>query len=161
MEDEHILDFQGNYQLNLKMAGFGKRLLAFVIDRLILFFFISFFLGFVEKFNLNNPDSIYILSLGFLGFGLVFLLYHPIMEATKFQGSIGKIILKLRVVDLNGQRVSFLRAVGRNMGKILSQFTFFIGYLMPLWTEKKQALHDIIAECYVGEVTNDRTITNW
>jgi uncharacterized RDD family membrane protein YckC len=53
------------------------------------------------------------------------------------------------VTDLNGQRISFGRATGRYFGKMLSSAVFHIGYLMAAFTEKKQALHDILAKCLV------------
>jgi uncharacterized RDD family membrane protein YckC len=49
------------------------------------------------------------------------------------------------VTDLEGRRIGFGRATGRYFAKILSSLTLFIGYLMAGFTEKKQALHDMIA----------------
>jgi uncharacterized RDD family membrane protein YckC len=51
----------------------------------------------------------------------------------------------LTVTDLEGRRIGFGRATGRYFAKILSSLTLFIGYMMAGFTEKKQALHDIIA----------------
>ena len=53
------------------------------------------------------------------------------------------------VTDLHGNRVSFGRATGRYFAKIISSIILFIGYLMIAFTEKKQGLHDIIAETLV------------
>ena len=44
-----------------------------------------------------------------------------------------------------GRRIGFGRAVGRELAKIVSALTFLIGYLMAAFTERKQALHDMIA----------------
>ena len=62
--------------------------------------------------------------------------------------TIGKRVLGLQVVDLSGQRVTFKRATGRFFGKILSSPLCF-GFIMAAFTEKKQALHDILAGCLV------------
>ncbi|MCK5087480.1 MAG: RDD family protein, partial [Melioribacteraceae bacterium] len=43
------------------------------------------------------------------------------------------------------------RATGRFFGKILSGLIFNIGYIMAAFTERKQALHDILANCLVVE----------
>jgi uncharacterized RDD family membrane protein YckC len=72
-------------------------------------------------------------------------LYFAIMESSARQATLGKSIMGLRVTDLNGNRISFGRASGRYFAKIISDFTFFIGYIMAGFTEKKQALHDMIA----------------
>ena len=57
--------------------------------------------------------------------------------------------LQLQVTDMDGNRISFMRATGRHFGKIISNMTILIGYIMAGFTERKQALHDIIAGCLV------------
>ncbi len=76
-------------------------------------------------------------------------LYYSLMESSAWQGTLGKKALGLRVTDLQGNRVSFGRATGRFFARIISSFTLLIGYIMAGFTEKKQALHDIIASCLV------------
>jgi uncharacterized RDD family membrane protein YckC len=51
----------------------------------------------------------------------------------------------IKVTDLAGNRISFLRALGRYVAKIVSFAILLIGFLMVGWTEKKQGLHDMIA----------------
>ena len=53
--------------------------------------------------------------------------------------------LGLQVTDLEGRRISFGRASGRFFGKIISAMILYIGFMMAGFTEKKQALHDMIA----------------
>ncbi len=67
------------------------------------------------------------------------------MEASKYQGTIGKIALGLIVTDANGGKLDFTKALVRNLCKIISSLIFCIGYIMAGFTEKKQGLHDIIA----------------
>jgi uncharacterized RDD family membrane protein YckC len=58
--------------------------------------------------------------------------------------------LGLIVTDLQGQPVSFARASGRFFAKIITgMIPLGIGYIMAGFTEKKQALHDMIAGCLV------------
>ena len=57
--------------------------------------------------------------------------------------------LGLRVTTLDGRRISFARASGRFFGKMLSGLILYVGYIMAAFTERKQALHDILAECLV------------
>jgi uncharacterized RDD family membrane protein YckC len=47
--------------------------------------------------------------------------------------------------SLDGNRISFGRATGRFFAKIISAIILGIGYIMAGFTEKKQALHDILA----------------
>jgi uncharacterized RDD family membrane protein YckC len=76
-------------------------------------------------------------------------LYFAIFESSGLQGTPGKLALGLRVTDLEGKRIGFWRATGRNLGKIVSSVILFIGYLMAGWTKRKQALHDMMAGCLV------------
>lgn len=82
-------------------------------------------------------------------FLLAFLIYLTLMESSKLQASIGKIALGLKVVDEKGNQLKILRSFGRNMSKFLSLFTLFIGFMMAGWTSKKQALHDMVTNCYI------------
>jgi uncharacterized RDD family membrane protein YckC len=76
-------------------------------------------------------------------------LYHTLMECSGFQGTFGKKVLGLAVTNMAGQRISFARANGRYFGKILSGMIANIGFIMAAFTEKKQALHDILSDCLV------------
>ncbi len=76
-------------------------------------------------------------------------LYFAWMESSEHQATLGKMALGLIVTDLNDQRISFGRATGRFFAKIITNYTFFIGYIMAGFTEKKQALHDMIASTLV------------
>jgi uncharacterized RDD family membrane protein YckC len=72
------------------------------------------------------------------------------MESSQYQGTLGKMALGLIVTDLQGRPLSFARASGRFFGKIITgMIPFGIGYIMAGFTEKKQALHDMIAGCLV------------
>ena len=81
---------------------------------------------------------------------LIFLglqwLYFAGMESSERQATFGKAAMSLRVTDLEGRRLSFGHATGRFFAKIVSGLIpFAIGYIMAGFTEKKQALHDMIA----------------
>lgn len=77
------------------------------------------------------------------------VLYSTFMESSKFQATVGKLALGLIVTDLSGTKLDFSKALVRNLCKIISNFTLFIGYIMAGFTEKKQALHDMIASTLV------------
>ena len=92
---------------------------------------------------MTQPAPLVIVLLASLG-----CLYYTFFEASSWQATPGKRILKIYVTDLNGQRITFQRALIRNLARQISGI-FFIGYLMAGFTEKKQALHDIIASSLV------------
>lgn len=76
-------------------------------------------------------------------------LYFALMESGPWQATLGKKALGLVVTDLEGRRITFLRATGRYFAKWISTIILLVGYIMAGFTEKKQALHDIIASTLV------------
>ncbi len=64
-------------------------------------------------------------------------------------GTVGKLAVRIAVVDKQGQRLTIWRAVGRNLGKNLSVLIMCVGYLMVFWEPRRQALHDKMADTYV------------
>ena len=75
--------------------------------------------------------------------------YFAGMESSPMQATIGKWLVGIFVVDYAGHRISFARGTGRHFGKVLSYLILGIGFLMAGFTERKQALHDIMAECVI------------
>jgi uncharacterized RDD family membrane protein YckC len=71
------------------------------------------------------------------------------MESSTSQATIGKMLMGIKVTDMNGHRISFARASGRFFGKALSKLIVYIGFIMAAFTEKKQGLHDILAKTLV------------
>jgi uncharacterized RDD family membrane protein YckC len=55
----------------------------------------------------------------------------------------------VKVTDMEGQPVGFLKALLRHLSKFLSALILNIGFFMAGFTEKKQALHDKITGCLV------------
>ena len=89
---------------------------------------------------------------GLLIWGFIVLipwLYSAYQESSESQATIGKRMLGIRVTDLSGNRISFGQATGRHFGKILSSLICSIGFIMAGFTEKKQALHDMLASTLV------------
>ncbi len=80
---------------------------------------------------------------------LIWWLYYAIMESSPLQATLGKLAVGSIVTDLDGDRISFLKATGRHFGKLISALILCLGYLMAGFTERKQALHDLIAGCLV------------
>jgi uncharacterized RDD family membrane protein YckC len=89
-----------------------------------------------------------------LGSLLTFLItafYFVGYETSAKQGTWGKQIVGIKVTDLDGRPITTGQAVGRFFAKIISNLTCGIGYLMPLFTDRKQTLHDLICGCLALE----------
>jgi len=72
-------------------------------------------------------------------------LYFALMESSPRGATVGKMAMSLRVVDEQGNRISFGRATGRFFAKFVSGIILLIGYIMVAFTERKRALHDMMA----------------
>ncbi len=138
-------------------AGFWKRLAAFIIDNIIayvLLMIVMAFMGYSDK--LSNPATVVSAVLVMTACSmLIYALYWALFESSSLQATPGKMALGIKVTDMNGNRISFGRALGRNLGKIISGFTLNIGYVMAGFTVRKQALHDKMADCLVIDKNAD------
>jgi len=155
--------YAGKIQLNTQYAGFWKRFLAFCIDGTILIVVGIFFSTIITTVMISrvgtsgtDPKIIYIISTctHLTISSIIQLLYFTILESSHLQATPGKTALDIIVTDETGNRISFMQANGRFFAKTLSTITLFIGFMMVGFTERKQALHDIIAGTYVINKTN-------
>jgi uncharacterized RDD family membrane protein YckC len=72
-------------------------------------------------------------------------LYFALFMSSGWQATLGQRAVGVRVTDLEGRRISFARATGRYFASIVSDWTLGIGYLMMIWTKRKQTLQDMMA----------------
>lgn len=137
---------------NFVYAGFWLRLAALLVDTLLIVA-VSLAVGFTIEIVAGtigwNVEAIVGTSEEFGLFDVFSLilqwLYFAGMESSESGNTFGKRAVGIRVVDLQGQRISFGKATGRYFGKILSALIVLIGYFMAGFTARKQALHDMMA----------------
>jgi uncharacterized RDD family membrane protein YckC/Tfp pilus assembly major pilin PilA len=125
-------------------ASFWIRFGAYIIDSIILF--VVYMLSSVVLAVAASPGA------ALASFGLWVLvpyLYYAIFESANTQATPGKLAVGLRVTNEAGEPLGFGAATGRYFGKIVSSFTLLIGYLMVLFTERRQTLHDKMAGALV------------
>ena len=133
-------------------GGFWIRFVAYFLDGILLTIAFSIIAGIVGVGMIPaDPAKIdpaeFIANMGSVQLVAVVVtwLYFALMESSPRGATVGKMVLGLRVVDEQGNRISFLRATGRFFAKYISTIILFIGFLMAAFTERKRALHDIIA----------------
>lgn len=77
---------------------------------------------------------------------LIFIwLYSAVLESSAWRATLGKRLAGLEVVDLQGSPISFSRASARHAAKMLTILTVGLGFLTVALTDKRQALHDMMA----------------
>ena len=131
---------------NVVYSGFWKRFAAFIIDSVIVslvILILSAGMGFsVGIGGVGGPGAS---LLGILIAVAAPWLYWAGMESSKHQATIGKMALGMAVTDNFNNRLTFLRASARYSGKLLSSMTLLAGFIMAGFTQRKQALHDMLA----------------
>src|SRR5258706_2607979 len=123
-------------------AGFWRRLLAYLIDSVLLFGVqISVAAGVI----LMAPHDVRaIANLAPVSAALSWA-YFALMESSPLSATVGKLALGLYVTDSRGDPITFARASARYWLKIASTLTLMVGWLMAAFTPQKQGLHDVMA----------------
>jgi uncharacterized RDD family membrane protein YckC len=122
----------GAAHLATEYGGFWKRAAAWLIDSIV----VGAATGLLMTVTLG---------VGFIGIFFAHWLYEAAMLSSSWQTTLGKKALGMIVTDIEGRRLSFAHATGRHFAKWLSALTLCIGFIMAAFTEKKQALHDMVA----------------
>lgn len=146
--------------IQYETAGFGWRLLASRIDRFLLEFL--YFLLFLFVFPQDMFDKLNVVNFSiYLVLIIVYIAYPLMLEVFTNGQSIGKKVLKIKVIKLNGNALDmndyFTRWIYRFIDFAFSLGT--IGVISMVLTEKKQRLGDLIANTTVIKLTPDRIVT--
>jgi len=150
----------------MQLAGWWSRVAAALIDGFILGIpTVILFLVIVQpkvstdestiSVDVNNGRS-FVVQLISVAIGIV---YYGLMHSSESGQTVGKMALGIRVVTVDGGRLSRGRAVLRYMAwsGVVSLLTFFpeariyqlVDALWPLWDSRNQALHDKVAHSLV------------
>ena len=139
-------------------AGFLKRVAAYVIDSLIVGVAGTLVVGLVGGvigglLAVSGAFSEVTLVVIQLAANLLSIVltaaYYAWFHASHSMATPGKMAVGIKVVRLNGERISLARAIGRYVATILSGLILGIGFLMAAFTDRKQALHDMICDTLV------------
>ena|SRR5215472_11618038 len=135
--------------VSIQYAGLWTRIAAHLIDLLVASLLFSpfelalFYLSSLKwEAYVTNPR--YTIARCLVSM-TVWWLYAALTESSKRQATLGKRSVGVIVTDMRGDRISFRRATARFLGTFLCDLTGAVGYLMAGFTQRKQALHDLIA----------------
>ncbi|MEI6348724.1 MAG: RDD family protein [Bacteroidota bacterium] len=137
--------------LEVDYAGLGARLFATLIDLFIVYgslLIIEKLLILSNIININeiNHDAF---NYRYLIYIFAWILYNGILESSVYQATFGEQILKLKVIDLYGKRMGFIKATARCIYTIFSFLSFGLGIWYITLDPKKQSWHDLIVGSYV------------
>jgi uncharacterized RDD family membrane protein YckC len=117
-------------------ASFLRRLAACLIDGIILL---------VPSFFLTS-------FLTFSGCLVVWFLYSAVLESSHLQGTVGKYVMGIKVLDVEGNQLAFKAAFIRNF---IKYYIFFISFIFMFINERKQSLHDLACSSVVIKSDSD------
>jgi len=149
-------------------AGFWLRFGAWVIDYLILivpFTIISLSMGIgaamtqvLEQMKTDQAAALETYAAAFMPITYVIVVigfaYYTLFEASKWQATPGKMAVGIHVTDTQGRRLTLARSAGRNAVRLTNMLRIpvplpLICYLVAAFTERKQGIHDLLAQTYV------------
>lgn len=144
------LDYLDKDAPKLVYVGFVKRFLAAILDILVVgvvMFVLSTLRHFIYSITGGSidPEQLEVLIIPFM------ISYAALMESSKYQATLGKQALGIKVVGKDGERILPTRAAQRFVSKAISYIILLGGFLMIAITEKNQGLHDMITETFVVE----------
>ncbi|GEM_PF-1464566 len=135
----------------MKPANLVKRISAVFVDSLLL---IAISLGgLVLAVSLSqNPVETAMLSISFLVFTAIFYTLGQAYLTSELGGSIGKLVMGIKVVRGNGRHLTFKRAIFRvTIGQQLASSLLMLGYFWIFRDEKRRGWHDLAAQSEVVE----------
>ncbi|MGO9007259.1 MAG: RDD family protein [Beijerinckiaceae bacterium] len=144
----------------LRYAGFWIRLVAYIVDAVILWItnaivgaVIGLVIGLVigVAIGASSKETAVALAKGLASVAgiTIVVLYYVLFVSGPWQATPGKRLLGLHVITVPGQPVSGWRAFGRYLCYFVSALPVFIGFMMIGWTEQKKGIHDMICDTRV------------
>ena len=152
--------------LRVRVAGFWRRTIAGAVDGLVLastFATLSTLVAVVLRHPLPRvrqlgPDYVIDMAVnggtlaqaGLALFSVIGFLYFFLFTALRGQ-TLGKHLVRVRVIDAYGERPSMVRALARTLGYVPAVALLGLGVLWIAFDREKRGLHDWLADTYVVE----------
>lgn len=119
--------------LTFRYAGFWRRAAALIIDLTIMII----------------PSMIFGMAIPFVGGPILGLLFRPVFDASPIGASPGRALMGIKILSEQGTRLTLKQAYIRYFSFYLTLATLSLGFLMSLFNERRQTLHDMIAQTVV------------
>ncbi len=142
-------------------GGFWIRFVAYLIDALIVSIaavivagiLIAFLVGSGESFDDESTSPAVVIAVIVMIVAMIVAnwLYEALLTSSARGATLGKQALGLRIIRADGAQLSFGRATARYFLKVMITplVPLLIGYLMAAFTNRKRALHDVLADTLV------------
>lgn len=146
--------------VNAEYMGFWIRFAAFVVDRIITYVIAALIaagIGISRTSGQTEAVPAESISVAFDNINYSFLLlvwgvsttYGVLLTAMRGQ-TIGKMLLRIQVVDANGNIPPWHRVIAREvLGKFASEIIIWLGYIWIGFDQRKRGWHDYLGGSYV------------
>lgn len=138
--------------INSTHAGFGVRLVAFLVDGIVIGSLKAILLRPLAKllgWDLSSYVGAPLFSIENIASSLIFFLYFVLMTWF-FRATLGKMLMGLKVVSADDKPLTFLQVVTREwLGRYISGFLGHLLYLVILFNPHKQGIHDMLSDTVV------------
>lgn len=121
------------------LASYWKRGMAFILDMIVVMVGTAVIFAATKE----DPDALTGIIV------TVMWIYYAALESSPAQGTLGKMLLKIKVTDMDGKRIGVGKAISHGFARLFSGIFFGLGYIMVLFTQHRQCLHDMAAKCLV------------
>lgn len=135
---------------NLELASINSRVKAFIIDDLLITFVVAIMLW-DQIANVSDDFGAMLLMLNQYAIPVMVLKFlYQSFFVWYYGATLGKMAAKIRVIDYYSfGRVSFVNALIRSFGRLISEMFFYIGFIIGFFTQGRQTFHDKIGRTLV------------
>jgi uncharacterized RDD family membrane protein YckC len=154
-----------SFSADLMLAPIRKRFLAFLIDCIVILLIYFSILIIFNFFNVNdwkinvkgifdveietNITNPYFITFLKILFGFIPVLYFTLSFYFSKGRTIGKLLLRIRVVSLYHEHLGLWHCFERSLGYFTSALEFGFGFIQAIWNPNRMSLHDKIGETIV------------
>ncbi len=171
LTDKRVVSTPEGVPIELVLAGLGSRFAAIFIDTMIQIILIAilFFIYVVSKAESvigQNSTLSYILTFFYIVINfIIYFGYFIIFEMLTGGRSPGKLMAKIKVVDINGKGLTFRASLIRNLVRIIDYLPsyYILGALFIFFSSNDQRIGDLAARTVVVqyEFNSSGKLTDW
>lgn len=155
-DPQYSISTPENVDLHLELAGFGNRVLACIIDTLVsavintVLIIVLIGIWFLLKQLSLSPGTLalwstYLLMIATTGSFAIVFGYYLFFEGLWQGQTPGKRFLDIRVIEQNGQPITWSSAIVRNLVRLIDQGLLLIGFISMLIDKNERRLGDFAA----------------
>lgn len=140
--NDHLFEVAQNMKFKMRFLTLCKYVAFLILGALIIApvgRFILFSLDLTDLTNLAMAQTLVCIP-------VLFFIYVPMLESSKYQGTMGQMIMRVKIVDREGNKISFTRSICRLIVFVWTNALgiSIINFFTILFTKEKKGLHDMI-----------------